>query len=497
MEKFFLNTNIKDKYQINNSGKNASNNNKSNKDKQDYSNIENFKNDLNEKKRTQPLHKKLTFFQEKSNKLEKPSLLNLKENFYTSPINNLWSVTYSSNDFSGCEEKEEGYEDEEYEDEDEEEEFEDEEYEDEEYEDEEYEDEYEEEEYEDEKYEEEDKGYFSDSTHSYIDSDLSISYVTKSEISEINEKSFSLNFNSEETSPKKKKNMNNKNKEDKFLINRNSIKIQKDKVFQIIPIKKAQNIYQSNEEKKKIDVSGKISNKINNHNNPILEKKKSGFLIESKDKKRNYINNLINKIEKNKNDKENKDRNKLIPKKNYENNEKNEDEKSIIEISDSKEDKNNLREVRRKISQRINHGIFNIFNNKYIKILLIYNYILVEEFLTSQKRNNISKITKKQDINFIKSISSIEEVKDFYDYTEECMRKMIKFQFPTQEELDSISVTLPFEEEIKNKKIAIFDLDETLFHCNIKKPKKAEMQIMINVPSGAKVQVISFYFIFF
>ena len=36
---------------------------------------------------------------------------------------------------------------------------------------------------------------------------------------------------------------------------------------------------------------------------------------------------------------------------------------------------------------------------------------------------------KNPDINFIKSISSIEEVKDFYDYTEECMRKMIKFQF--------------------------------------------------------------------
>jgi len=69
------------------------------------------------------------------------------------------------------------------------------------------------------------------------------------------------------------------------------------------------------------------------------------------------------------------------------------------------------------------------------------------------------------------------------------MKKMIKFEFPTQEELDSVSLSLPFEEELKTKKLAIFDLDETLFHCNIKKPKKAEMQIMINVPSGAKVQV--------
>jgi hypothetical protein len=76
------------------------------------------------------------------------------------------------------------------------------------------------------------------------------------------------------------------------------------------------------------------------------------------------------------------------------------------------------------------------------------------------------------------------------------MKKMAKFELPTKEELDSISVILPFEEEIKNKKIAIFDLDETLFHCNIKKPKKAEMQIMINVPSGAKVQVNNFLIIY-
>jgi phosphoserine phosphatase len=51
-------------------------------------------------------------------------------------------------------------------------------------------------------------------------------------------------------------------------------------------------------------------------------------------------------------------------------------------------------------------------------------------------------------------------------------------------------IDLPFEEEFKNgKKLAVFDLDETLVHCEIKNPKKGEFQVMVNVPNGTNTKV--------
>jgi hypothetical protein len=361
MEKNISKNKIININEINNSNKIVSNSSSNISNKSNNNTINQLpKFDFSEKNKIQPLLKKLTFFQEKSNKLEKPSVLNLKKNFFSSPINNFSSVTYSSNDLSGYEEKEnEENEDEEYED-NEDEEFEDEEYEDEEYEDEEYEGE-EDEEYEEEEEEEEDKGYLSEITHSYIDSEMSI--ITKSDISEMNEKSFSLINISKEVIPMEKKIMNNSIRKERLCpsiksIKKNTIKNQKDKVLQIVPIKLAQNSNQESVEKTRINVSRRNSFKID----LIGTSKKRGFQIESKEKKRNFINNLIKKLEKNKNYDENKDQNKSIHKKNNDCNEKTEDQKSLRKNSDARENRNTLREVRRKISQKNHYGNFSIFN---------------------------------------------------------------------------------------------------------------------------------------
>lgn len=80
------------------------------------------------------------------------------------------------------------------------------------------------------------------------------------------------------------------------------------------------------------------------------------------------------------------------------------------------------------------------------------------------------------------------------------MKRIINLNVPSLDEIKDLLIDLPFESELKTKKLAIFDLDETLIHCEIKKPSKAQVQIMVNLPSGEKAKVkfkkIKIFFIF-
>lgn len=89
----------------------------------------------------------------------------------------------------------------------------------------------------------------------------------------------------------------------------------------------------------------------------------------------------------------------------------------------------------------------------------------------------------------VQKLTNTEEIKDFYEYTEECLKRIIKLKIPTKDEISDLIFDLPFEKELKNKKLAIFDLDETLIHCEAKKPQKAHKQIMCNLPSGGQAKV--------
>ena len=86
-------------------------------------------------------------------------------------------------------------------------------------------------------------------------------------------------------------------------------------------------------------------------------------------------------------------------------------------------------------------------------------------------------------------LTSIEEINDFYEYTEECMKKITRLKNCKLDQISDLLIDLPFEEELKTKKLAIFDLDETLVHCELKKPKTAQTQIFINLPTGEKAKV--------
>ena len=101
-----------------------------------------------------------------------------------------------------------------------------------------------------------------------------------------------------------------------------------------------------------------------------------------------------------------------------------------------------------------------------------------------------------EEAKLVQNLTNTEEIKDFYEYTEECLKRIIKLKTPSMEEIQDIVFTLPFEEVLKVKKLAIFDLDETLIHCEIKKPSKGQVQIMVNLPSGdqAKVNIMNINF---
>lgn len=91
----------------------------------------------------------------------------------------------------------------------------------------------------------------------------------------------------------------------------------------------------------------------------------------------------------------------------------------------------------------------------------------------------------------MKSLTNTEEIKDFYENTEECLKRIAKLKVVPEKEIEHLKVRLPFDKEfnIEKKKLAVFDLDETLVHCEIKKPSKGEVQINVKIPSGAITKV--------
>jgi len=90
--------------------------------------------------------------------------------------------------------------------------------------------------------------------------------------------------------------------------------------------------------------------------------------------------------------------------------------------------------------------------------------------------------------NNLKSLTNIEEIKDFMDYTENCLKLISTLVMPSELEIDDLKLNLP-EYMTMKKKLAIFDLDETLVHCELENIKSAEKIINIKLPNGGKAKV--------
>lgn len=104
--------------------------------------------------------------------------------------------------------------------------------------------------------------------------------------------------------------------------------------------------------------------------------------------------------------------------------------------------------------------------------------------------NSIASIITQVDEKIdIQNYTNIEEIKDFYEYTESCLQTISKLTMPPVEEIEDFRIDLPEKYLTNKKKLAIFDLDETLIHCELKNPSKAEKVINIKLPNGSKHRV--------
>lgn len=122
------------------------------------------------------------------------------------------------------------------------------------------------------------------------------------------------------------------------------------------------------------------------------------------------------------------------------------------------------------------------------------------EMLTKDPNNLASIITQVPQDNEkidIQKLTNIEEIKDYYEYTENCLQLISKLTMPSMEEIEDLRLDLPDKFLTNKKKLAIFDLDETLIHCELKNPSKAEKLITIKLPNGNKARVSILFIIDF
>ncbi len=117
----------------------------------------------------------------------------------------------------------------------------------------------------------------------------------------------------------------------------------------------------------------------------------------------------------------------------------------------------------------------------------------VEKLITAQAQSNkITQNDENKDMSSLKTLTNIEEIRDFMDYTENCLKMILSLKKPKEAEIEKMKLDLPDYMTVK-KKLAIFDLDETLVHCELKNPKVADKIISIKLPNGSKAKVRSIF----
>jgi hypothetical protein len=112
----------------------------------------------------------------------------------------------------------------------------------------------------------------------------------------------------------------------------------------------------------------------------------------------------------------------------------------------------------------------------------------IEEFVYTKERKVTDSMTPEQE-SIVQNLTNSEDIKDFYASTEECLKRIATLTVPSIESIEHLRFDLPFEEELKTKKLAIFDLDETLVRAETRKPKKGRVQIHIKLPNGELAKV--------
>ncbi len=124
----------------------------------------------------------------------------------------------------------------------------------------------------------------------------------------------------------------------------------------------------------------------------------------------------------------------------------------------------------------------------------------IEKEKEKEKEKAKEKEKEKEEEETVESImnsNSNKDKKDFYEYTEDCFILAKKVVIPSLEEIKDFKITLPFIDEMKQskKRLAVWDLDETLIHCVQDEPSKAEIQIDVKFSKKTTKKVkISFIY---
>ena len=118
----------------------------------------------------------------------------------------------------------------------------------------------------------------------------------------------------------------------------------------------------------------------------------------------------------------------------------------------------------------------------------ISNKSYSEGVATSLLKRKSILINKDNDNTNVKEMTNIQEINNFHDYTRLCMEIIAKMEIPDESTSTKQFVTLPFENLIGfgngKKRLAIFDLDETLIHCELKDIDSAQKKIKIKMSAS-------------
>jgi hypothetical protein len=105
-------------------------------------------------------------------------------------------------------------------------------------------------------------------------------------------------------------------------------------------------------------------------------------------------------------------------------------------------------------------------------------------FGSSKCNSKKDKILSEGEIaSHLKAMTNSEEIKDFYKYTERCIKSMKMLTPPTSKEIKELQKTVRFKEDIFNKKLAVFDLDETLIHSEAKNQSDCDCVLEVLFPN--------------
>ena len=167
------------------------------------------------------------------------------------------------------------------------------------------------------------------------------------------------------------------------------------------------------------------------------------------------------------------------------------EQKKTIKKSKSKFYKNNISNSKLKsleiFEQNFDLLIDEIEKDKSIRTRSKSTIITNNEININENNENINNEEK------IISLTNMEIISDFYEYTENCMRLITEMKPKENNKIKIIPRDFIFKNNLQRKKIAVFDLDETLIHCvgDIRTKKKEEYEEIIDVimPNNLTVKI--------